>query len=115
MSEQNPFWQDLNGAVFGEQIAPYQVTGQGHRPSFYCTSDLAEASIGLAGTALAQHRCARVSEGAIVQSFEDFDPKRKTTGWVSALRVKAPMDVSGQAMEWALGAGPLRRHDPHWS
>ena len=55
MSEQNPFWQDLNGAVFGEQIAPYQVTGRGHLSSFYCTSDMAEASIGLAGTALARY------------------------------------------------------------
>jgi hypothetical protein len=81
------------------------------------TGQITSARLSLAGTAhlLAQHRCARVSEGAIVQSSEDFDPKRETTGWGPALRVKAPMDVSGQAMEWALGAGPLRRHDPHWS
>jgi crotonobetainyl-CoA:carnitine CoA-transferase CaiB-like acyl-CoA transferase len=81
------------------------------------TGQITSARLSLAGTAhlLAQHRCACVSEGAIVQSSGDFDPKCETTGWGPAFRVKAPIDVSGQAMEWALGAGPLRRHDPHWS
>ena len=31
------------------------------------------------------------------------------------LTIEAPIDVSGQVMEWTLGAGPLRRHDSHWS
>lgn len=84
MSEQNPFWQDLNGAVFGEQIAPYQMRGQGHLSSFYCTSDLAEASIGLAGTALARY-CGVASDTVTVDrrlASLWFDMTLRPDGWI---------------------------------
>jgi crotonobetainyl-CoA:carnitine CoA-transferase CaiB-like acyl-CoA transferase len=54
MAEFNPFWDKLCDGVFGERVAPYGVTGEGHLPSYFRTSDLAEASIGLAGVALAR-------------------------------------------------------------
>jgi hypothetical protein len=54
MAEFNPFWDKLCDGVFGERVAPYGVTCEGHLPSYFRTSDLAEASIGLAGVALAR-------------------------------------------------------------
>ncbi len=50
----NAFWEELSGAVFGEVSAPYEVSGAGQLPSYYAVSDFAEASVGLAGVALAR-------------------------------------------------------------
>ncbi|MGH1579154.1 CoA transferase [Planktotalea sp.] len=50
----NRFWEELSVAVFGEAAASFQRTGSGHLPSFYAVSDFADASIGLAGAALAR-------------------------------------------------------------
>ena len=50
----NPFWDDFCAAVFGETVPEFTSRGQGHLPSFYRVSDFAEASIALAGTALAR-------------------------------------------------------------
>jgi hypothetical protein len=50
----NAFWSDLSAAVFGKAVPSYSVQGSGHLPSFYKVSDFAEASVGLAGVALAR-------------------------------------------------------------
>ncbi|WP_293449547.1 hypothetical protein [Planktotalea sp.] len=50
----NAFWSDLSAAVFGETVPSYSVQGSGHLPSFYKVSDFVEASVGLAGVALAR-------------------------------------------------------------
>lgn len=56
----NPFWNSLCTGVFGSEADPYESSGTGHLPSYFRTTDLAEASIGLAGAALA-----RLSGGAV--------------------------------------------------
>lgn len=54
MSEANPFWNTLSEAVFAKSCPSYSVQGSGHLPSFFRTSDFAEATVGLAGVALAR-------------------------------------------------------------
>ncbi len=77
---------------------------------------LRSAKVSLARTAhsLMQHRCARETVGAIVQQPSDFDARVEATGWGPAHRVKAPVVVAGQKMQWPIGAGPLRRHAARW-
>ena len=54
MSEENPFWSELSSAVFGASAPSYEIDGSGHLPSYYKTSEFAQATIGLAGAALAR-------------------------------------------------------------
>ncbi|WP_375264741.1 CoA transferase [Planktotalea sp.] len=81
MHESNPFWNELCDGVFGERIAPYRLTGAGHLPSYFRTTDLAEASIGLAGVALA-----RLGVGETVSVNQRraalwFDMTLRPVGW----------------------------------
>lgn len=76
----NPFWEGLCHAVFGEAQAPYRVTGKGHLPSVYQTSDFAEASIALAGSALARLQGGSVEVDRRLASLW-FDMTLRPMGW----------------------------------
>ena len=76
----NPFWEDLCGAVFGAQAAPYSVNGEGHLPSVYKTTDFAEAAVGLAGTALARLQGGDVAVDRRLASLW-FDMTLRPLGW----------------------------------
>ncbi|WP_085307395.1 CoA transferase [Planktotalea arctica] len=104
----NPFWDQLCAAVFSEPAAPYGVTGEGRLPSVYKTSDFAEATIGLAGTAFA-----RLQGGAVAvdRRFASlwFDMTLRPIGW------QVPSLWDAVAGNYACKDGWIRLHTsaPH--
>lgn len=83
MTEKNAFWSELSSAVFGESTQSYAAHGTGHLPSYYKTSDFAEATIGLAGTSLARLCGGQGGDVAVDRRLASlwFDMTLRPLGW----------------------------------
>ena len=48
------------------------------------------------------------------ETLEDLSPATEHTGWGPAQRIKWPVKIAGIEMQWAVGAGPLKRDEARW-
>ena len=82
-------------------------TGQG---------SIARASLARTGALLMTtlNRNALAQPSLLPESLDDLSPNIEITAWGPARRVAWPMSITGIWMDWALGAGPLRRHQATW-
>lgn len=108
---QNPFLAPLSTAVFGTQTGTPTVTGTGHLPSVYKTSDFANATLAMAGIALAHLSEADPSYVVIDRRLASlwFDMTLRPIGW------EQPSLWDAVAGDYACADGWIRLHTnaPH--
>ncbi|MGB7317999.1 MAG: CoA transferase [Planktotalea sp.] len=107
----NPFWNAMSDAVFGEAVEAYSAHGAGHLPSHYKVSDFAEATVGLAGVALARLRAGQGGQVTVDRRLASlwFDMTLRPDGW------EAPSLWDAVAGNYRCKEGWIRLHTnaPH--